>query len=389
MIGVYFQHMPPSPTAVSLRGSSFVEGLAALPADDLRGQIAVLTDTLAPAAICGVTISPLGVMDIPRYRAPLLRATAEARMGLRAARRMLFSTPDCELAVVSSPSFLSALMITNAARMRRTPYVLDVRDLYPQAYATAGLIHESAPTYRWLTRLSRRMYAGASIITTATQGIARAIAAQAVNTNVECIYNGYPASFRARFPRKHERFTVCSHGILGYMQDVPTLINVAHRLVEHNIDLVVIGYGHAERHLTAHKPSNLHFMGRLPFEDTIGQVERCHVGLCLRYDDAISRDAFPVRVWEYIGLRIPCIVTPHCEAGDFLSMHQCGLQRREGDVGGIVNAILSFKQSPEHLQETVARCEQVGYAFTREQSGRRFARLVSLVLKGLPLEENR
>lgn len=385
MITAYFQHMPPSPTAVARRGSSFVEGLAALPASDLKGPISVLTDTPAPATITGVSMVSIRVTDTARYRTPLWRAIVELRMGFTAAWHVLYKTIDCELAIVSTPPFLSALLITAAARLRRIPYVLDVRDMYPRAYAAAGLMRGSALRYRWLKALSRHMYAGASLITTATQGLARDIGAQAVNTPVACIYNGYPASFRSRSPRKHERFTACSHGVLGFMQDVPTLINVAYRLAEHNIDLVIIGYGRAEGYVTSHKLPNLHFLGRLPFDETIRHVERCHVGLCLRHDDAISRDAFPVRVWEYIGLRIPCVVTPHCEAGNFLSIHQCGIQRPAGDVEGIASAILSFKNSPVRLAEAVGRCEEIGRAFTREELGRSFARLVS---DGLRLDKN-
>jgi hypothetical protein len=48
--------------------------------------------------------------------------------------------------------------------------------------------------------------------------------------------------------------------------------------------------------------ANALFLRRKSFDDPVKTVERCHLGLYSRVDDAISTDAFPTKVWEYLGL---------------------------------------------------------------------------------------
>ena len=109
----------------------------------------------------------------------------------------------------------------------------------------------------------------------------------------------------------------------------------------------------------------------------MNQIERCHVGLCLRMDDDVSRDAFPVKVWEYLGLGMPSIVTPHCEAGEFLERHSCGIQFPAGDVDAIVSAVLRFESEHDKRGEMSAKCRSAAGSFTRERLGVEAALLVA------------
>jgi glycosyltransferase involved in cell wall biosynthesis len=271
---------------------------------------------------------------------------------------------------------MAALVITGFAKWHGVPYILELRDVYPQVYAEAGLLKRNSFLYRTFAALSVRMYRGAKKVIAATQGLEREVRDQAPDAQVRCVYNGFPSALTQRQGVKHTRFTVCFHGVLGFFQDVETLIEVARRLQDFDIDVLTIGYGRKEQLLQQCHLPNLRFLGRLSFDDTMAQVEHCHVGLCLRLDDGISKDAFPVKVWEYMGLGLPCVVTPQCEAGDFLQQHACGLQFNAGDVQGIVQAVVKLRDDPAQMANMAQRCRATGSAFTREKTGMAVAELI-------------
>ena len=160
---------------------------------------------------------------------------------------------------------------------------------------------------------------------------------------------------------------------MGFFQDVETLIRLAAELHQHDVDVLVIGYGRQEYLLREDVPQNLSFRGRLPFEQTVAEIEQCHLGLCLRKDDGISKDAFPVKIWEYLGLGIPSIVTPRCEAGDFLETNACGFQLDSGRVRDLVDKILELKANPGELTRLSKRCRLIGAEYTREILGAKAA----------------
>ncbi|MFD1766104.1 glycosyltransferase family 4 protein [Sphingorhabdus buctiana] len=299
----------------------------------------------------------------------------ELRLGIKASVAVLSLRPKASLVIISSPAYLTALILAFAARARSLPYILEIRDIYPEVYSGAGLIREGSLVFAILSRLSNSMYSGASHIIAATDGLARHIAARVDNGKVSCVYNGFPETLLNLEIRKNKRFTLCFHGVMGYFQDVDTLVAVARAVESHQIDVLVIGYGRKEI-ILKDAPDNLHFAGRLPFLETIKAISACHVGLCLRIDDPISQDSFPVKVWEYIGLGIPAIITPHCEAGAFVERHQCGFQIETGNIETILGKILDLRNNRMRLEELSQNCRKIAPAFTREKAGIKIANIV-------------
>lgn len=355
--------------------------MARIPALLPEAHIKVYCSSPNPLPIEGVTVIALQVAEVENSLGLFRRLMGEMRMGYVAARQMYFSRDRPDLAIISSPGYIAALVQTFFAHRRGIPYVLEMRDIYPQVYAEASLLRRDSVLYGLFRRLSRRMYRGASMVLCATQGLAREVISEESTSKVKYVYNGFPAQLADRKSEKHERFTVCFHGVLGFFQDVETLLRVAEQLAPFDVDVLAIGYGRKEGPLQACELTNLRFLGRQPFERTIAEVERCHLGLCLRLNDKISKDAFPVKVWEYLGLGIPSIVTPPCEAGEFLQDHDCGVVLEAGDVEGIVSAVLKAKNAPVYLENLSANCRRLAHSYTREKTGLAAAKAILSVLK--------
>lgn len=367
-ISAFYQHMPPHTGGAALRGHSIATKLALL-LESNEDCLQFYCTTPEPTAIKGATIETLDVHQVENTMNLKRRLLGELQLGYVAAKRIFNKSKMPTLVVVSSPGYIAAVLQIFFARLHGVPYVLEVRDIYPQVYAEAKLLHRNSILYRILLYISRGIYLRAELVICATQGLAREVAREAPIARIAHIYNGFPASLAERSSKKHSRFTVCFHGVLGFFQDVETLLRITERLAQFDIDVTVIGYGRKEAALQDSSLPNLRFLGRQTFENTIAEVERCHLGLCLRLDDGVSKDAFPVKVWEYIGLGIPCILTPPSEAGDFLQKHCCGIVLESGDVDGIVSAVLGARGDGSQLDTMAANCRKLASSYTREQTG--------------------
>lgn len=334
-----------------------------------ESRITVYCSTQNSYPINGIDIVALQASGVENSLKLRQRLIGEIRIGYIAGRKMFFGGDRPDLAIISSPAYISALLQAFMAQWRDIPYVLEMRDIYPQVYAEASLIRRQSIIYKLFCRLSRRMYKGASLVLCATQGLAREVLREEPTTHVRHVYNGFPSQLKHRTADKHKRFTVCFHGVLGFFQDIDTMIRVTEQLEPYDIDVLVIGYGRKEMALQKSKLKNLRFLGRLPFERTIEEIERCHMGLCLRLNDKVSKDSFPVKVWEYIGLGIPCIVTPPCEAGDFIERHNCGVVLDAGNVENILSTILKGKNDSVYLDQLSENCRSLAHSYTREKTG--------------------
>ncbi len=376
-ISAYFQHWPPYSGAAALRGRSILTGLRDLPAEQGKAALRVYTTTPNPTRFDGIDVAVLPVEELENSERITKRIFGELRIGWIAAREILRRGGRCDWLLISMPAYLAGVVLSARSRLRKVPYALELRDVYPQVYAEAGLIRYGSVVYRMFTFFSRLTYENADCVLVATRGLERVVRSDAPRANVHCVYNGFPAEFLDRKAEKRARFTVCFHGVMGFFQDIETLIRVAAELQQHDVDVLVIGYGRQEPLLRTKVPPNLTFRGRLPFEQTVAEIERCHLGLCLRKDDGISKDAFPVKTWEYLGLGIPSLVTPRCEAGDFLEANGCGFQFDSGRVPELLEKILELKANPQELRQLSKRCRRVGAEYTRENMGARAAGILA------------
>lgn len=375
---VAFQHFPPYPGGGAIRASYFATALAKQYANS--ADIVVLTTIIDPKVIesaSGYRIESIGSDPVDNRRGLLSRALGELRLGLIAGIRATRLRP--QLLVISSPGYIFAVVLTAIARVMRIPYVADIRDLYPEVYAEAGLIQRGSWVYRRLEALSKRIYAGARLVTAATDGLAKHISTQVPAANVHVVYNGYPRALLKQRTKKFERFTCSFHGVLGFYQDAPSLLALARALEPHDIDMVVIGYGRGEEIFAKNPPTNLTVTGRLPFAETMDMVAKAHVGLCLRTDDPISRDALPVKMFEYVALGLPSMVTPPSEAGRFVEHHRCGNVFEAGDIESMTAEMLRLRDDPAYRAAIVGACADIGPEFTREFQAARFADLVKAI----------
>src|SRR5258708_10591588 len=84
-----------------------------------------------------------------------------------------------DVVVASSPTLFSALSAWLMARLRRVPFVLEIRDLWPEAIVGLGLMRPG-PTVQVLEALARFLYRQAALVVVVTEAFAERLAAQGV-----------------------------------------------------------------------------------------------------------------------------------------------------------------------------------------------------------------
>ena len=237
------------------------------------------------------------------------------------------------------------------------PYVLEVRDVYPESLESAKIIKNSLIA-RGLRAFSKRMYDRSKGIIVPTNG-AKEIISRYVEKRISVVYNGFEVPELEQ--EKFEKFTVVFHGTLGEFQDIEGLMLLSRALAAYDIPVHVIGSG-TKAHLLE-DAENLDYFGHLSAKQTLDHVSRCHLGISLRTNDEVSEHAFPVKVWEYIGMRIPVIVSPPCEAGKFIVQNKLGFEVEFRDIQTLIQNILEIRkgfQLPDFDLEN----------YTRSQTGR-------------------
>ena len=100
-----------------------------------------------------------------------------------------------DVVIASSPTLFSALSAWIIARAKRVPFVLEVRDLWPEAIVDLGLMRPG-PMVRLLERLAQFLYRRAARVVVVTQAFAERLAAAGVpRAKLAVIPNGADTHF--------------------------------------------------------------------------------------------------------------------------------------------------------------------------------------------------
>ena len=361
---VFSQYYPPEITAGAMRVQALTAGLVA------RGhQVEV---------ICEVPSHPHGVIE-PSFRGrAVIRAEDEgadvnrvwvyARPSKTVASRLANyasyatmaaligsrrSAPDVVFA--SSPPLPVGASAALVARRFRVPWVLDVRDLWPDI----AVVLDQLPEGRALTvarRLEHSLYRSAARITAVTEPFRRHIESRGGAGKTTVIYNGTTETYlrrsgeevdRSEFGLRTDTFLLTYAGNLGIAQGLEAAVEAAGSLGD-GFQLLLLGEGPrrpALREIATRFPPE-----RVVFRDLVPPAEAARI---MRASDALLvplaklpalRDYVPSKLFDACAVGRPVIVATGGEPERLVAEHGAALCVPPEDPSALAEGVTRLRQ---------------------------------------------
>ncbi|MBK8234417.1 MAG: glycosyltransferase family 4 protein [Deltaproteobacteria bacterium] len=388
------QYFPPEMGAPAARVSELAARWVA------RGhEVAVLT---------GFPNHPTGVIP-PEYRGRVLQR--EHYRGIEVLRTWIYAAPNkgvlrrglaygsfagssvllgglarevrrADLVLATSPQFLCALSGLALARAWRVPYVLEIRDLWPQSIVEVGALPPSHPIVLGLRALERFAYAQADLLVGVTDSFARIWREQGVDPQkIRTIKNGVDLGFfrpdqdgramRATLGLTDDAFVVGYIGTIGMAHGLGTLLDVAERLRDHpGIEFVLVGEGAQrgalEQEARARGLTHVHFVGQLPRAQIPAVLAATDLPVVMLKDTPLFETVLPSKLFEIMGCARPLLLAVGGEAKQLALEADCGWVIPPEDADAMADAILRVRASPDEA----ARRGRAGRAYVEQHFDR-------------------
>ena len=233
---------------------------------------------------------------------------------------------------VSSPPLPGALMVAAAARARRIPYVLDVRDLWPAAAEALGEISNPS-TIRALERAERWIYRNAARVTTTTAPFCSHVNSLAGSGKAAHLPNGamdelldVPVVGRAAV----QPVTIGYAGNFGIAQGLSVVLDAAEELADVPVRFVMIGEGPLKEQFLADRDRrDLNGLVKVrpeqPQSNIAPVLAQCDALLVPLRDSPVLRDFIPSKLYDAMALGRPAIVAAAGEPHRLVEQTGCGL----------------------------------------------------------------
>ena len=309
--------------------------------------------------------------------------------GLQALRE-----PRPDVVIATSPQFFCGLAGAVAARLRRVPFVLEVRDLWPESIVALGQLR-FRPAIRALEALETALYRSARGVVVNSRPFIAHIAGRGVpEERIELVENGIdPALFHPRprdpaFAARHGLeggFTAAYLGTLGMAHGLRTVLEAAERLRDEPFHFLLIGDG-AEREalgreIRDRKLARVRLLGLRPREEIPRWIASADALLVLLRDLPVFRTVIPSKIFEFLAQERPVVLAaPEGEATRVFGEAKAALVIPPEDPEALAGALRRLRDDPA-LAAGLARAggELVRRRYLRAELAARMLRFVERV----------
>ena len=237
-----------------------------------------------------------------------------------AARALTLQRPDVVL--VSSPPLPVAGLGPLLGRRFGCPWLLEVRDIWPESAASVGWLSSDGHAYRLLARFARSVTSRARAVIVPTPGLeplVRAHGAREIHVLPGIVFPREPdpeqrRRARARFEIGDDECVFLYLGAIGVANGLDLLLEAVESLPPHvRARVMIAGDGSARSTFAAALDSRrLERITLLPpvSQDGVGDLlAAADVGLHLLRPDPVFASALPTKALEYLGAALPFVTT--------------------------------------------------------------------------------
>ena len=302
-----------------------------------------------------------------------------------------------DVIISTSPQFFCGLTGLLAKMIKRVPWVLEIRDLWPESIVTVGAMRNGV-TVRFLERLESLAYRKADKIVVVADAFAPHISRRGGGDKVSVIKNGANLDMFTRpvgaSAIKQQlgldgRFVAAYVGTHGMAHGLDTVLDAAQALRDDpRIVFLFVGDGAERQRLEQRKLdmalTNVVMLGQQPKSAMPGIWAATDASLIVLRRDDLFKKVLPSKMFEAMAMRCPIILGVEGEALELLKEAGAGLAVTPQNAHELAAAVTRLANDPALADTLGANGEQfVREHFDRSKLAMRYIDLLAQTIAPL------
>lgn len=268
-----------------------------------------------------------------------------------------------DLVIATSPQFFVAIAGYVVSRVKRIPFVFEVRDLWPEEIVAVGAMKRGA-VIRMLERVEAFLYRKAALIVAVARGTIEVLTARGIpREKLGLIPNAVDVARFAQTEDDHQirdahefngHFLVSYIGTLGMAHNLQTVLDSAARLRCHDdIRFLIVGDGAEREKLVAYsRAQELDNVTFVP-QQSRGRVAQYYAAsdVCLvplRKTELFTKN-IPSKIYEVMAAGKPIVIGTDGESRRLVESAEAGIAAAPEDADDLASKIMYLA---EHRDES-------------------------------------
>ena len=266
---------------------------------------------------------------------------------------LIFFSKKKDISYVYHPPITTALAALLLKVTRKTPYVLDVLDLWPESLTSTKFIKNKFLIY--LTLIAVKLaYKHAQSIVVTSPGMKNAIIQHGINKNkIHLIYNAAQENKSSKFIKKNiglpkNGLNILYAGNIGPAQKLEIIPEISKELEHQDIivNFIFVGTEIDKVHLinitNKLKCKNMFFYDYVSMDEIGNYLEQSDVGLVKLNSSDLFKITIPGKTMQYMYFGKPILLLVDGDAADLVNNANCGISCSPENKNSIKEAIINL-----------------------------------------------
>src|SRR5450759_2429719 len=298
-----------------------------------------------------------------------------------------------DLIIVTSPQFFAAVWARRLAFVKRKPWVMEVRDLWPESIKTVGAMKDNF-VIRYLEKQEMRLYRSASHIITVTDTFKERISERGIKPDkISVVKNGANHSLYTPRTKNQKilselvldnKFIVGFIGTLGMAHKLDFIIEASEKIKDPSIHFLFVGAGAEKKNLEKlvqkKKVKNATLLGMISKEAVPEYLSILDVSLINMKKSENFKTVIPSKIFESCAMGKPILLGVDGEARRMIESYPAGLYFEPEDENDFLEKLYKIKMDKDLYLNLTRGCKQLAEDYDRVKLARRMAGVLESVI---------
>jgi colanic acid biosynthesis glycosyl transferase WcaI len=287
-----------------------------------------------------------------------------------------------DVVVGTSPQFFTVISAWALAKLKRSPFVFELRDIWPASITAVGAMKGN-----WIIKVFEKLelflYHQADLIISVTHSFKKDLVNRGVlGDKIEVVLNGVDLSKYKPLPEKdkalseefqlHGKFVAGYVGTHGLAHALDNIIETAELLKDEDTIKIVFAGGGAERErleqlVEARDLSNVIMIPRQSKEHILKIWSLCDVSIVSLKDTPLFSTVIPSKIFESMAMSLPIIISvPEGESTQIIKTQKAGIVIPPENPTELFEAILKIKNDNDLHSDLAKNSQLAARQFNRK-----------------------
>ena len=284
----------------------------------------------------------------------------------------------CDVIIGTSPQFFTAISARWLSFFKRKPWVMEVRDLWPESIAAVGAMKRSSFIFRLLERIEKGLYRSARMIVVVTDSFKDKIVGLGIQASkVHVVKNGVDSTKFKPGPKDEkliEELNLKGKKLIGYIgthgmsHALDFILDCANEMQQSNFHFIMLGDGAEKKKLVAKaKRLNLENVSFLPFVDKSeisNYISILDLALVNLKKSDLFKTVIPSKIFENACMLKPILLGVEGETKEIIESYNAGVAFIPENIESFLSAIDKISKEENYRQYKLG-CASLAKDFER------------------------